>query len=533
MARWFIGDNNKNEQGPYSALRLKEMALTGEIDLDDPVRREDMPSAKPAEDIFRLIPLWYTLRLGDQSGPHDADALKELIAAHAITEDDLLRRFEWAEWRAAPEINGIMQLVCPLQATFMTIEGEDHLEADTVWYALKMSKKQGPFTTDQMLRFVQHGDIRPDDLVNHPEGAPDWQPARALPFFDEDALLATFYSKEVMDRCRQEAADYEAQAPSISEAIGLDHEAEVTCLAFSYGGNLLASGGWDNAVYLWDVASRSKVACLTGHSGMISSVAFSPDDKYVASSSRDGTIRVWGVKTREECACLHGHTGPVNVTVFLPDGKTLVSGGDDNTVRIWNVETGEEQNCIEANVRVHHLRINPAESHLLVATSGELIVWDLETEKVERDKRIVGVRCLAVSDLGSVVAVIMQDCDNLGEIKKKDEEQGITHFDDIDLHGAMYVWNQSSEKKWFRFVGHRDEIWSVAFLSDSDILASASADGTAKLWEVKSDGMDLICTFRGHLGSVYGVAFSPDGHWLATAGEDGTVRLWDLSAVLE
>jgi WD40 repeat protein len=69
-------------------------------------------------------------------------------------------------------------------------------------------------------------------------------------------------------------------------------------------------------------------------------------------------------------------------------------------------------------------------------------------------------------------------------------------------------------------------IWGVAFSPDGTTLASASWDGTVKLWDVDT-GQELS-TIRGHVDPVKSVAFSPDGKRLATASMDGTVKLWRL-----
>jgi WD40 repeat protein len=66
---------------------------------------------------------------------------------------------------------------------------------------------------------------------------------------------------------------------------------------------------------------------------------------------------------------------------------------------------------------------------------------------------------------------------------------------------------------------------SVRFSPDGARLVTASADGTAQLWDARSGASLLI--LGGHTGAVNEAAFSPDGKLVITAGEDGTVRMWE------
>jgi hypothetical protein len=73
--------------------------------------------------------------------------------------------------------------------------------------------------------------------------------------------------------------------------------------------------------------------------------------------------------------------------------------------------------------------------------------------------------------------------------------------------------------------GHAGEVLGITFSPDGRLLATASYDGTARLWDPATGGH--LRTLTGHTRQVSGVAFSPDGRLLATASEDTTARLWD------
>ncbi len=77
--------------------------------------------------------------------------------------------------------------------------------------------------------------------------------------------------------------------------------------------------------------------------------------------------------------------------------------------------------------------------------------------------------------------------------------------------------------------GHRSGVLAVAFHPFEPLLATASGDGTARLWSL-SDGT-AMATLDGHYGPVTGVAFSSDGRSLASSSTDGTVRLWDMATM--
>jgi eukaryotic-like serine/threonine-protein kinase len=79
----------------------------------------------------------------------------------------------------------------------------------------------------------------------------------------------------------------------------------------------------------------------------------------------------------------------------------------------------------------------------------------------------------------------------------------------------------------YTFRGHSDWVWSVGWSPKGKRIASASADGTAQVWDAV-DG-DHINVYSGHTNTVYAVSWSPDGKRVASAGYDKTVQIWDAT----
>jgi WD40 repeat protein/tRNA A-37 threonylcarbamoyl transferase component Bud32 len=93
--------------------------------------------------------------------------------------------------------------------------------------------------------------------------------------------------------------------------------------------------------------------------------------------------------------------------------------------------------------------------------------------------------------------------------------------------GTIRVWDATTGQQLLTLKGHGDKTTCVAFNFDGQYLASAGWDETVRIWNVVT-GRE-VHTFRGHVGHVYGVAFTPDGRRLASGGGDRTVRIWDIS----
>jgi WD40 repeat protein len=107
---------------------------------------------------------------------------------------------------------------------------------------------------------------------------------------------------------------------------------------------------------------------------------------------------------------------------------------------------------------------------------------------------------------------------------------------DDELHPELrgfewyYLW-QLYHKDRDTLEGHNDTITSVAFSPDNKTLATASVDGTVKVWDAVTRREVASPKWGAHpVTSVTSVAFSPDSRALAIAAGDNTIRLWDTTA---
>lgn len=113
----------------------------------------------------------------------------------------------------------------------------------------------------------------------------------------------------------------------------------IGAMAFSSGGNLLATGHREGTIHLWDVASGRITRALTGHDEEIRSLDFSPDDRYLLSASPDGSAKVWSIPSGELLRSLQLDDW-ATVARFSPDGRTLATGSRDGSISVWDSADG-------------------------------------------------------------------------------------------------------------------------------------------------------------------------------------------------
>lgn len=306
----------------------------------------------------------------------------------------------------------------------------------------------------------------------------------------------------------------------------LDHNA--LSLAFSPDGKVLATGGVDSRIMLWDVATGRQIKHpLVGNTTWVTSLAYSPDGRYLASGSMDGMIVIWDTETDSLYKQpLIGHTQQVSTLVFSPDGKLLVSTSFDGNIAFWDLDSHaliSLQRLISVTSADYlasgTIAFSPDGRTLAVSSVlnqnaetsdtflSSITLWDVATRRPVRQL-----------SQGPNVPVYKLVFDKTGRTLIANYYDNTTVIWDINAQRRTGVQLPQVHREWVR---------SVAVSPDGHFVASGSYDGSIGIWDVttgKLVGQPLVSRY----GGVSDVAFSPDGTTLISANGNSNIVLWDL-----
>ena len=342
---------------------------------------------------------------------------------------------------------------------------------------------------------------------------------------------------------------------------------DVRTVAVSPDDAVIASGGEDRTVRLWDANTGAHLATLTGHKGRVTRVVFSADGKWLASASEhrlDGTVRLWNLESRAQVAEMTHRKGAYDVA-FSPDSKSLATAGADGAVRRWKLTragVGEPLEGKRAHIGVVRRLAFSGDGRWLASAGGDgrkgrVVIWEAKTMVATSatpdpdapvDPPLVDhsapVTALAFSpsgkeivfgdDKGAVRWVTLSGERNLPLDSHARSVTDIAFSPDgkrvasAGRDGAVHVRSVAKNKAPKRKLrANADPINQLRFSPDGAWIATAGDDGAVRVWNVESGESRVL---RGHKKRVWSVAFSANGSLLASAGADKTVRLWRVGA---
>jgi WD40 repeat protein/serine/threonine protein kinase len=262
-----------------------------------------------------------------------------------------------------------------------------------------------------------------------------------------------------------------------------------------------------------DIATGRITESKETHTGGGTEGVFSPDGMYLATGSDDLRARIWDARTGVPVTPWLRHSGRVMRPEFSPEGLRLLTFGTDYTCRLWNVLNGEliaePWRLPEGQYDPSQLRFSPDGAHVAVPTRARTIqVYDV------REGRQLP---LMIKDSGGIGGLLLSPDGTRCAVAFNSAMGRVRFFD-----------TTTGEKLETEFT-HTKGIGTLIQTADGRLMATASSDLTAQVWDVQSGqpvGKPLT-----HETSMTALALSADGRFLATAstGKDTWVRIWDVA----
>jgi WD40 repeat protein/tRNA A-37 threonylcarbamoyl transferase component Bud32 len=300
--------------------------------------------------------------------------------------------------------------------------------------------------------------------------------------------------------------------PAVEHVALEGHSGSVWCVAVSPLAPLLASGGEDATVRLWDMATGEVRRVLRGHTDPVRALAFSPDGKTLATVSGNwrqpdhaGEVKLWEMPSGKLCRTLRRHQGPIYSVAFSPGGLRLATGESRGCVRLWDPATGKQERVLQVHAgSVSSLVFTPDKRLVTGSADGTVKIWQLDTgqKRILRGHRDE-IDAVAITANGKLLATGSRD-------------------------GTARLWDLTTFKERGILRGHEGWVSAVRFAPDETMVVTGSSDTTLKVWDVRT--AKECATLRGSQGGIASIAFAPDGRTLVSAGHDGLVLLWYLPA---
>jgi serine/threonine protein kinase/WD40 repeat protein len=274
--------------------------------------------------------------------------------------------------------------------------------------------------------------------------------------------------------------------------------------------------GWEWR-YLWQQCQSDARFVLCQVSNEVSALAISADGRLVAVGDSEGGLRVWDAHKRQPMAELAsgGSLGPV---AFSPAGSVLAFSSAEGAwfpsrnlrIRLWDgaerrftVDLAIGDACLALAFSADGRRLRA------VTAGGQARLWSLP------DGTGLATRSLALSGRPGSAAAIAPGLDRAAVTTEG---------------GAVSVVNLDTGQVLWTVTAAEERVTALAFASDGRILASGAGyvESAIRLWDAASGGS--LGRLEGHRSWVSSLAFGPGSRTLVSGSGDQTLRLWDLEA---
>ena len=312
----------------------------------------------------------------------------------------------------------------------------------------------------------------------------------------------------------------------------------LSAVAFSPDGKTLAVGGY-REVLLWDLAAGKLVKRIgAGQIGtMVLAVVFTKDGKSLGEAEGTpfaaGVVKVFDFQTGQVAMNFQEPRGAVFSLDLSPDGKLLAAGCSDAAAYVWSLL----EKKLLATLKDHALAVTsvsfaPDSKHLATASLDKTVqVWEVATWKPDRKKTALEdpVRRCCLRDNGRPFwgaggavtfhfGLIVGGRDARSVQYRMDDKAPPGYRGDVkaDLDTGTPL-----DCLWFQ--DPNPGKWNIQWAY------VAASDNTVKAYQFDGKTLDLVDTLGGHSDWVYALAISADGKRLASASGDGSVKLWNLA----
>ncbi|KAG7209603.1 hypothetical protein KM043_011260 [Ampulex compressa] len=360
------------------------------------------------------------------------------------------------------------------------------------------------------------------------------------------------------------------------------HKGPVVHMAVSLEKNIMASGGSDGQVCLWDLQRCACMHNLKAVQGVISILVFhlTIDKNLLFAAGDDTKIHGWDIKTGEETITLSGHFSRVTSLSFHKDGQHLVSSGRDKVLILWNISTGISIRILPVYEGVEGAFIVPKNGtlpvalqdvksdHIYVATAGEkgvVKVWEMRTGiqvyaqsnsmvLPAKEEGNLSITHLLYNETNNIFAVVSVDHNiiihSLATFECK--KQLIGYSDEIldivflGIGGShIAVATNSCDIKLYHLTsmncqllsGHTDIVLSLSVtLANDHLLVSSAKDNSVRVWLMDKESARMSCIGSAvrHTASVGSIALSQfSAKFFASVSQDSCLKVWELPTNLE